>query len=57
MRHFEKEQTREELLDVIASYLKMIERDDYTYPTAVLCDIKASCKYILERNKYFKPIQ
>lgn len=54
MRHYEEEQTKEELLDIIASYVRMIDNDQYNYPAAVLGDIKASALYILERNKYYK---
>ena len=48
------EQSRETLLDLIASYLRMIEHDDGKYPSAVLNDIKASAEYVLKRNNYYK---
>ena len=54
MEEANKEMTREELLDVLASYQRMIERDNWTYPTAVLDDIAHSIKYVLARNNYGK---
>lgn len=48
-----KEMTREKLLDVLASYQRMIERDNWTYPTVVLDDIAQSIKYVLARNNYY----
>ena len=49
MRHFEKEPGRSELLDVIASYIRMIERDNYTYPTAALGD-KCICSICVRKK-------
>ena len=53
MEEANKEMTREELLDVLASYHRMIERDNWTYPTYVLGDIFHSIKYVLARNHYY----
>lgn len=47
-----KEYTREELLGVIASYQRMIERDDGQYPTVVLSDILSSAKYVCKVNNF-----
>jgi len=47
-----KEYTREELLDIIGSYMRMIERDDGEYPLAVLSDIQASANSVLKANNY-----
>lgn len=42
--------TREQLLDIMSSYLRMIERDNGEYPAVVLDDIAKSIKYVLEKN-------
>lgn len=47
-----KSYTREELLKVMASYLRMIERSGEEFPTVVLDDIEKSIKYVLEVNAY-----
>ena len=47
-----KEYTREQLLDVLGSYLCMINRSGDEFPTVVLSDIKASCKTVLKANSY-----
>lgn len=45
-----KKLTREQLLDVLASYQTMIERDNGEYPTVVLDDIKHSIAAVLKMN-------
>ena len=40
------------LLDVIASYQRMIERSGKEYPTVVLSDIDASIKAVLRVCEY-----
>lgn len=42
--------TREELLDVMASYLRQIENDNGKHPTAVINDIEASINFVLKMN-------
>lgn len=42
--------TREQLLDVMASYIRMIEHDNGKYPTVVLDDIKCSITAVLKAN-------
>lgn len=42
--------TREELLDVMASYLRQIENDNGKHPTAVISDIEASINFVLKMN-------
>ena len=44
--------TKDQLLDVIGSYLAMIIRDEDSFPTVVLSDIKASAKAVLKANEY-----
>ena len=46
--------TKETLLDVLSSYLRMIERDEMQHPTAVLGDIKKSIESVLRANEYDK---
>ena len=47
-----KEYTREQLLNVIASYQRMIERSGTEYPTVVISDIFYSIKAVLDKNNY-----
>ena len=42
--------TREELLTILKSYQTMIDKDGFKYPAVVINDIKASIKYVLEKN-------
>lgn len=42
--------SRHALLDILKSYLTMIERSGKEYPTVVLGDITASIKYVLKEN-------
>ena len=42
--------TREELLDVMASYLRQIENDNGKHPAAVINDIEASISFVLKMN-------
>lgn len=44
--------TREQLLDVIHSYLRQIERNGNEYPTVVLDDIAKSIQFVLDKNNY-----
>ena len=44
--------TKEQLLDVIGSYLGMIIHSGDEFPAVVLSDIKASCKAVLKANGY-----
>lgn len=44
--------TREQLLNVMQSYLNMIQKDDGQYPTVVLDDIAKSIEYVLKQNGY-----
>lgn len=44
--------TKETLLDIMGSYLRQISRDNGENPTAVLRDLEASMKYVLEVNEY-----
>ena len=48
------EQSRETLLDIIASYVRMIDFAGGDYPVVVLDDIRASAEYVLKRNNYYK---
>lgn len=43
---------REQLLDIMSGYLRMIERDNGEYPAVVLDDIAKSIKYVLKKNNY-----
>lgn len=51
-RTMEKSYTREDLLEVLASYDRMIDRNAKEYPTACLSDIQASIQFVLEANQY-----
>lgn len=44
--------TKPVLLDVLGSYLRMIERSGDEYPTVVLNDIRSSIKFVLKTNNY-----
>lgn len=44
--------TKEQLLDVMSSYLTQIKRDGGKYPEVVLNDIAKSIEYVLEKNRY-----
>ena len=46
----EKQYTREQLLDVINDYLKMINRSGSEFPTVVLDDIAKSIQHVLREN-------
>ena len=48
----EGEQSRETLLNIIASYIRMIDFAGGDYPAIVLNDIKVSAEYVLKRNNY-----
>ena len=47
-----RQYTREELLAVLASYDRMIDRNAKEYPTVCLSDIQASIHAVLGRNNY-----
>ena len=47
-----RQYTREELLAVLASYDRMIDRNAKEYPTVCLSDIQASIHTVLGRNNY-----
>lgn len=44
--------TKDVLLDVLGSYLRMINRSGDEYGAVVLQDIKASIKHVLKINGY-----
>lgn len=44
--------TREQLLDIMSSYLRMIKRDGCEYSEIVLDNIAKSIQYVLEKNNY-----
>ena len=44
--------TKEEVLDVIGSYLRQISRSGKDFPTVVLSDLQASMKHVLKVNGY-----
>lgn len=44
--------TAEQLLDVIASYYRMIQRSGAEYPAVVLDDIQKSIVHVLNKNGY-----
>lgn len=44
--------TREELLEVIAGYSRMIQRSGKDFPTVVLDDIQKSIQFVLKINCY-----
>lgn len=44
--------TREQLLDVMSGYLRMIKRDNSEFPVIILDDIAKSIEYVLEKNCY-----
>ena len=48
----EYQYTKEQLLDVMNSYLTIIKRDGGEHPTVVLDDIAKSIQYVLEKNRY-----
>lgn len=47
-----RQYTREELLAVLASYDRMIDRNAKEFPTVCLSDIQASIQVVLGRNNY-----
>lgn len=48
-----KEQyTRDDLLDILGSYLAVIKRDDGQYESVVLDDLQKSITYVLKTNDY-----
>ena len=47
-----KPYTREQLLAVLASYDRMIDRNAKEYPTVCLSDIQASIQAVLGTNQY-----
>lgn len=51
-RKVEKSYTREELLEVLASYDRMIDRNAKKYPTVCLSDIQASIQFVLGVSQY-----
>ena len=44
-----KELTREQLIDILKSYIRMIDRNGADYPTACLSDLNASLHSVLAR--------
>ena len=42
--------TREQLIDILSSYLRQIERDNGNYPAVVLNDIKSSIIAVLRED-------
>lgn len=44
------EYTCEQLLRVLQSYARMIDRDNGQYPKVVLSDIRVSIEYVLKQN-------
>ena len=44
-----KELTKEELIDIMESYVRMINRNGREYPTVVLSDLNASLCSVLAR--------
>jgi hypothetical protein len=46
-----KQYTAENLLDILASYVRMIERDNEEHAAVILDDIYHSIKFILKENK------
>lgn len=44
--------TKEVLLDVLASYLRLIARNREEFPTVVLDDLYVSIKHVLMANEY-----
>lgn len=51
-RTVKKPYTREQLLEVLAGYDRMIDRNAKEYPTVCLSDIQASIQFVLEANQY-----
>lgn len=49
-----KPYTREELLDILACYKRMIERADAAFSGVVLDDIEKSIAHVLQANNYTK---
>lgn len=43
--------SRHALLEILRSYLRMIENNGKEFPVSTLSDIEASIKYVLERNE------
>jgi hypothetical protein len=43
---------KETLLKILASYYKLIQRDNGKHPTVVLDDIEKSIKHVLKQNNY-----
>lgn len=44
--------TAEQLLDVLGSYFRMIQRSGEEYPAVVLDDIQKSIVHVLNKNGY-----
>lgn len=44
-----KELTREQLIDILKSYVRMIERNGADYPTVTISDLNASLHSVLAR--------
>lgn len=47
----DKKNTRDELLDILEDYLRMIDRNGLEYPSVVLTDIRVSIRAILKKNR------
>lgn len=44
--------TKDQLLDVLASYYRMIQRSGAEFPTVVIDDIEKSIIHVLKKNDY-----
>ena len=47
-----KPYTREQLLDILAAYRRMIRRSGAEFPTVVIDDIEKSITHVLKVNNY-----
>ena len=46
----EKGYSKEDLLNILVCYYRMIKRDNGQYPGAVIDDLRVSIEYVLEKN-------
>lgn len=46
----EKGYSKEDLLNILVCYYRMIKRDNGQHPLVVMDDLKCSIEYVLEKN-------
>ena len=48
--------TREQLLEILCSYKRMINNNKNDYPTVLIDDLEKSITHVLEKNNYKEDI-